>query len=82
MVPGYGSGMSANTDFAERLGMLRRQIDPVVLAAIREAHDALDFDCSAHGEGLACCVDWLLSDDGPEIHQISRVAAYEMRNSG
>jgi hypothetical protein len=71
--------MSSSAEFAAQVALIRKRIDPDVLAAIREAHDALDFGCSAHGEGLACCMDWLLSDDGPELHQISAVAAYEMR---
>lgn len=71
--------MSASTEFAEKMRQVRKRLHPDDLAAIREAHDMLDFDCAAHGEGLACCVDWLLSDDGPELHQISPVAAYEMR---
>jgi hypothetical protein len=71
--------MSSSAEFAVQVAQIRKRLDPGVLAAIREAHDALDFGCSAHSEGLACCVDWLVSDDGPELHQISREHAYERR---
>ncbi len=71
--------MSASTEFAEAMRRVRRRMHPDDLAAIREAHDTYGFDCSAHGEGQACCVDWLLSADGPELHQIRPQAAYELR---
>ncbi len=73
--------MSASTEFAEKMKRVRKRLHPDDLATIREAHDLLDFDCAAHDNGRACCVDWLLSDDGPELHQISPQAAWEMRNS-
>lgn len=61
-------------EFQGRLRAIRVQVNPAVLAALREAHDAYDFGCAAHSEGLGCCLDWLVAD-GPEVHQVSRVAA-------
>lgn len=61
-------------EFRSRLSAVREHIDPAVLVELRETHDAYDFGCSAHSEGLGCCLDWLVAD-GPELHQVSRVAA-------
>jgi hypothetical protein len=64
----------SDQDFRDRLRAARNQLPTHILAALREAHDAYDFGCSAHSEGLDCCLDWLVAD-GPELHQVSRVAA-------
>ena len=38
------------------------QIPAGVAKRLAEAHEAVGFGCSAHSEGMTCCIDVLLSD--------------------
>lgn len=51
------------------------EIQPGLLAQLREAHNAVGFNCSAASEGMVCCVDILLSD--PSGYSPANVAAAE-----
>jgi hypothetical protein len=52
---------------------LARQLPPEILALIRAAHEdeTTDMCCSAHCEGLSCCIDVLLDD--PAKYEPARV---------
>ena len=38
--------------------------------ALQIWHDAFGYDCAAHGEGLTCCIDYLLLEYEDKIGEV------------
>lgn len=49
---------------AKILEIRNAEIATHVVDDLRALHEAYGFCCSAHSEGLTCCLDFLTGDDG------------------